>query len=205
MGKIKYIFVLFAVILTGNFLFYDETFASANGLVIDEIQTGKTGASNDEYFSIFNSSSFDIKLDEYSISRKIKSGSSSTIYVFPKNANKLLKPSERIYFAQKDYQFETEHIDYSTYLSSDNVIYLKDNLGNIVDKVGYGDALDYESSPIPNISNDEIYKRINGIDTDNNSIDFKKIYPKDLIIAEDPNIINLKISELYPNPSTGSE
>jgi hypothetical protein len=80
---------------------------------------------------------------------------------------------------------DTNYSQTSNYLAANNTVILySDQKTTIVDKVGYGSALDYETAPYPNNppNNQSIERGLIGYDSDDNSADF--------IIKENPTPTN---------------
>lgn len=193
------VFICCSVLLPG------VTFASQNGLVISEFRIGTASDSYDEYVVIKNTGAEDQKLDGYTFSKKASTGTASTIYTFSKTANYILESGKEVTLANKNgYTGTRDHFDYSSSIAANNTLVLKDSSGKIIDEVGYGDAVEYEGTPIPVVSPDDIWLRTDDKDSDNNEQDFaNKNAPKP--VALDQNANNLIISEVLPNPTDGTE
>jgi len=192
--------------LTITVVFMPALSFANSALVIDEFQIGETGASNEDYVVIANYYDSDINLTGYSLIRKNNDGSTiSNLYIFPKSANFYIKKGQKLKFANKSYTglFDFRYSNSSSYISTDDTLVLK-NGDNIIDRVGFNNAEEYEGNPIPIVRADAYYVRSEGVDTDNNENDFEssvKVVP----IIIDQNANKLVISELLPSPKSGEE
>ena len=197
--KITKTIPLLIAILLAILVYPTASQASQAGLVIDEFRiSGVT--TTDEYFVLANYGLNDINLKDYSIIKKTTSGSEYKIVT--KMVDYILAPMTRIVFGHENYLGERDLTYSSNSLAADNCFMILGPNKEIIDLVGYGDAYTYEGSPLPNPKTGEVYRRTNGIDTDNNLLDFIKV-----VITEpvDPNIYRIVISEILADPSEGSE
>jgi hypothetical protein len=182
---------------------------AASTLVIDEFQiAGKTAY--DEYLIITNTSESPVSLSGYKVMKYTATGSGSNLY--SAFGEYVLQPNARLMLCQTAFT-GTKLADSFVYSSSvsmapNNSIALIDNKGTVVDLVGFGtnatlpikyaEGEAIEPSPIAY----QVLKRSNGIDTDNNNMDFS-VVTEPMII--DVNADKLIISELLPSPATGEE
>jgi hypothetical protein len=173
--------------------------ASANGLTIHAFQISGESA-NDEFVSISNDGVAPLQLQNYSVSRKTKTGTSwNTLYKFTNPFS--LSPHQVIVIANAKYTGVSDFLYSTGYYLSDNysiAIIAPDK--SIVDLVGYGDANSFEGTELPDPDASEIYTRT--ADTDNNLADFKSSLKAATL---DPNIDKVVISEIMPNPEDGEE
>lgn len=175
------------------------TFASSS-LVIDEFQISGESA-DDEYVVIYNNSADSIILNDYTLSRKTKTGTSfNTLYKF---INFTFAPFQKVKISHSKYTGAKE-LTYSTTsysITADNTLAIIAPDKSYVDYIGFGEATLYEGNPIDAPQAKQIFQRTNGIDSDNNFNDFRKL---ENTIVLDPNLSKIIISELFPSPSAGN-
>jgi hypothetical protein len=164
----------------------------ADYVVINEVQVAGATAT-DEFVELYNPTNLPISLNGWRLSRKVAAGNEYNLLTsFPN-----LEIPAYGYFLivhKDDYVGSVaEDIKYSTTqsIAADNTVILYSDAGNtVVDKVGYGVVVDYETvgdpitAPYPNNPpNDQSIERgLNGYDSDDNSADF--------IIKTDPTPTN---------------
>ncbi|MCK4891801.1 MAG: lamin tail domain-containing protein, partial [Candidatus Pacebacteria bacterium] len=193
----------------GNFIFANEV----NHIVISEIQIGGETV-YDEFIELYNPTNSDVSLDEWDLKRKTKSGSESNMLnniegVIPAYGYFLIIPrancgdddNENCYqgLVPADDEYTTD-----SFLAKDNTILLYDSDGNLVDKVGWGEAgelRDFEGEVIGiNPENNQSLERINinGViqDLNNNKNDFV------LQLNPDPQNLNNSIDDSGQEGST---
>lgn len=100
-------------------------------------------------------------------------------------------------------------------ITDDNAILLYDNAGNLVDKVGYGLASDYEKFPARSPSSEKSIERKNFQDTDNNHDDFnfsdvptpQSSFADDNENEEEEESYSTEIvlNEIFPHPDEGGD
>lgn len=159
--------------------------ASASGVVINSFQISSENGANDEYVELYNSGDSDVDISGWKLTKKSASASATPIYLkYEVPAGILLSPGAKLKIAHPDCASSAD-IYYSnsagnipTGIASNNTITLLDKNKQVVDKVGFGTAADFEGTPIaksPEVG--EIYSRRNsGQDTDNNQADFYLSY-----------------------------
>ena len=150
--------------------------ATASHIIINEIQTAGA-SSSDEFVEIFNPSNASIVLDGYKLSKKTKTGSESTLLSSATSIKFLGAIPARGYFliAHPDYKGSLPaDLAYSSSssISSDSTLLLYDKSGNLLDKVGFGAAIDSEGYPASNPSSNQSIERNDFSDTNNNAADF---------------------------------
>jgi len=201
MNKIILVIVVFVFsLLCGPEL----TFASENGLVIEEFRTRSDQKPTAEYIILKNYGASDINLLAFSLTKKVASGNNYTLV--DKFPNIVLKPGDSFIIGHRDY-LGISDLKYTTSNSladSNNAIILADGVGKIIDSVVYGEVafLEKEGEPLDNPQTGIPYVRKDGQDTDNNSLDFDAKVPEKSI---DQNGNKLIISELLPDPDDGIE
>ncbi len=178
--------------------------ATPSTLVIDEFMiTGPAGESaTSEYVVIANHGPIGVKMDGYSLSRKVDPDDSANT-LFNKFTDYILQPGKRVVIAHNNYSgvrdFNYSSSSYS--LSPDHTILLIGPDKVVVDMVEMGESSP-SSNPFVTPRSGEIYIRTNGVDTDIYMNDFR-LLGAELSVDVDPNVSRLVISELLPNPSTG--
>lgn len=150
--------------------------ATASHIIINEIQTAGA-SSNDEFVEIFNPTTASIVLDGYKLSKKTKTGTESTLLNSATSTKFLGTIPAHGYFliAHPDHKGSlSADLAYSSSssISSDNTLLLYDKSGTLLDKVGFGAAIDFEESPASNPSSNQSIERNGFADTDNNAVDF---------------------------------
>lgn len=148
-------------------------------ILINEIQIDGKKSEKEDFVELFNPSSEDIDLTDWYLQRMTKSGDDFLSYA-SKNlfSGKIIKAKN--YFLIVNNSFEILNDATTTYpLTKDNALFLKNPRGEIVDKVGWGNARDFETATTTNpeagqsigrkwSSSTESYT-----DTDNNKDDFQ--------------------------------
>jgi hypothetical protein len=150
--------------------------ATAPHIIINEIQTAGA-SSSDEFVEIFNPSDTSIILDGYKLSKKTKTGTESTLLSSATSIKFLGIIPAHGYFliAHPDYKGSLPAdliYSSSSSISSDSTLLLYDKSGTLLDKVGFGAAIDSEGSPASNPSSNQSIERNDFSDTDNNTADF---------------------------------
>jgi hypothetical protein len=178
------------------------TVAAPSTLVIDEFRIYGEN-SNDEYLVIANYGSMAVNLNGYRLVKRAKS--TSDYKLIDNFGDYTMYPNQRIVVAHQKYTGArdfTFFLGTTSTIADNNSIFLLAPDKSIVDLVGYGDAVYYEGAPAPAPEAGEVYARVNGKDTDNNSTDFVLRKTAEVI---DLNADKLLISELLPNPDVGEE
>lgn len=170
---------LFCFLIFCCFIFAPLVLASDSDVVISEIMIGEDGASDNEYIKLFNDSDSDIVLDGFALKKKTQSGVESSLVSSAKFKG-AIKARGSFVIANPNYENFGSDLIYSGlsyYISADNTIILYNADGDILDKVGYGKAGDFEGAPAIGIESGQMLARkiMNGMagDTDNNQADFE--------------------------------
>lgn len=163
------------LVLAVFFVFNFKAKAKQQGIVINEIMIGEKSNTKNEFIELFNPTNKPIMLNGYKLTKKTASGSESNLV---SNAKFLgtIGPREYFVIAPLEYgEMIKADLVYSgtTYsIASNNAILLYDSEENLLDKVGYGSANDFEEIAALNPTDGESIGRIEAKDSDNNSEDF---------------------------------
>ncbi len=174
-SKKTILLLFFALCFAGFFCLEKNVFADTDHIIINEIQTAGTTA-NDEFVELFNPTDKSVILNGFKLTKKSKTGSESTLLSSAKFLGSI--PVHGYFLiAHPDYKEAlSADIAYSSasyYLSNDYAVILYNSDGTIVDKVGYGAAIDSEGTPAPNPGKNQSIERKNFSDTGNNFADFE--------------------------------
>lgn len=185
------ILILFTIFALG---YVNSVFsATAEHVVISEVQIGSPGLSNDEFIEIYNPTGSEIDISGWTVSRKTAAGvDHELLATVPTSTN--IAPHSYYLVAHAEYDGSvTEDLTYTEEgaLANNNAIYLKNNLAEIVDKLGLGISNDFETlakgNPAtggsverkanPSSTSETMTTGVdmllgNGEDSDNNSVDF---------------------------------
>ena len=148
-------------------------------ILITEVQIASENNQKDDFVELYNPNSEDIDLTNWYVQRKTKSASSFSTYA-PKGlfSGKIIRAHDYFLIANASSTFSADVI--TTYpLTEDNTLVLKNPNREIFDKVGWGQAQNFETAPIENpLAGESIGRKWsvtneNYIDTDDNSQDFE--------------------------------
>ena len=148
---------------------------SYSKILISEIQIAGLTDEKEEFVELYNPNNSDVDLSDWYLQRKTKTGTSYSTYA----ANTLFsgkKISALGYFlvAREGYFSNAADISVDNPLTEDNSLVLKNPNGEISDKIGWGQAQEYETKPAQNpVSGQSVGRKPDQGDTDNNSIDFE--------------------------------
>lgn len=217
----KQFFSKIILIATGLFLYPILTFAQANNIIISEIQTyGQT--SKDEFIRLYNPTQSAIDISSWKLTKKTSSGSESNLVSSFEDNTEIPAQSYFLITHKTDYQgTENANATYSgaSYsIANNNTVILKNSEDMTIDKVGFGEATDFEGAPAQNPENGTSIKRRDNQDTNNNADDFlaenitpptggspsKEEQSKTDAPPETP-YGTILINEVMPNPQEGKE
>ncbi len=194
--KVGYILLIPSIIM-GLILFNANTrtvFSAASHVVISEVLLGTTGAGENEFIEIYNPMETPVDISGWILTRKTASAdiaSQSALTTIPTGTE--IQGHGYYLIAHTSYTGTTPaNLSYSeNSLASNNTIYLKNNGGTVIDKLGLGSTNDAEGTAKGNPSTGSSAERKanasstattlttgidmlmgNGEDTDNNSADF---------------------------------
>lgn len=131
---------------------------------------------NDEFVELFNPTDSPIDIGGYRLSKETSGGSFSNLVtsmsgIIPSHGYFLVTPVSGFSGSvSSDLAYST-----SSFITDNNTIILYSDAGQtIVDKVGFGSAINYETAVFPTTPPlGQSIERISNIDTDNNSLDFR--------------------------------
>lgn len=154
--------------------------ANPGDIVITEIKTGETGATNNEFIELFNKTSQDIDLAGWSLKKKTQSGAESNLISAAKFAG-VIKANGFWLIAHPTYKdainADAAYSGSSYSIASNNTVILYDAEDIIIDKLGYGEATDFEGAAAVNPEEGQSLARkfIDGefVNANNNSADFE--------------------------------
>ena len=189
-----------------------ETPSSASGgsagtptylkILITEVQTAGTSSQTDEFIELYNPNDSKVELHDWYLQKKTQSATDFSSFV-----SKTLFEGEQIaahgYFliARQGSSLEGSADTVTTSsLADNNVLALKNPNGEISDKVGWGNVLDYEGSPALNpAAGKSLARKYSSSyqDTNNNSQDFEEKDPT-------PKAVNQSSSSSSENSSSAS-
>jgi len=205
-------------------LFPNIASAETNHIVISEIQVyGQTA--KDEFIKLYNPTNNSINVSNWKLSKKTASGSESNLVSSFAEGTIIPAHSDFLITHKTDYQgTQTANYTYSgaSYsVAINNTVILKNNEDIVIDKVGFGEAIDFENTPTNNPENGQSIKRINNEDTDNNKNDFTTDQnniqepttnpTSNMINNQDNNAVSsfqfgdILINRILPNPLEGKE
>lgn len=186
----KFAFLWLVCIFCFGSFFTGNNFAlasEAGHIVISEIQISGEGV-NDEFVELYNPTDSEINLENWDLKRKTKSGSENNILnniegAIPSGGYFLIVPRANCGENKNEdcYKGSVESDDeYTTnsFLAEDNTLLLYNGDGSLIDKIGWGEAGDFEDEVIKNNpeANQSLKRKIIGgkiQDTDNNKNDFE--------------------------------
>ncbi|HBG81746.1 TPA: hypothetical protein DDW69_02780 [candidate division CPR2 bacterium] len=180
----------------------------ANHLVISEIRIGGESA-YDEYVILYNPTLAPISIEGFRLTKKAASGTEYTLV--SAFTAQIINPDDYLTISHPQSAYESLKYSTKNSMASDNTIVLYDRAKNVVDKVGFGKASDFETQAAVPLLKDQILSRKDNIDTDNNANDFQieteNVPEQNVTTSTDHNQDSqVLINEVYPDPlSTESE
>ncbi|MEK7643904.1 MAG: lamin tail domain-containing protein, partial [Patescibacteria group bacterium] len=181
--KKEYKFKLWAIDKAGNRSLeasQSEHFVKLPSMVISEIQIAGQNV-DDEFIELFNGTDQDVNLTGYKIKKKNSSGNESIFVAVSRFKDRIIKAQGYLLLAhQEKYKGEVLPDIWwpkSYDLASDNTIILYNDQDQIIDKVGWGQALDFEKQPVQEPAANQSLERKSDLDyvyqdTDDNASDF---------------------------------
>lgn len=156
----------------------NDRFSSVR-ILISEVQIAGLLDSKGSFIELYNPNGRDIDLTGWHIQRKTKSGSTySTFASKDLFSGKTITAQGYFLIARQEYFNDSADIFVNSPLTENNSLILKNSNGEIIDKIGWGQAKDYETAPAANPDlGQSIGRNQDEDDTDNNSVDFDKNIP----------------------------
>lgn len=141
-------------------------------ILISEVQINPIGQ---RFIELYNPNDFDIDLTGYYLQRKTKTGDFTSLVSKTNFEGKTIKAKS--YFLISKENLPNANIVINLTLTDANTIQLKNSKGDVLDKVGWGEASDCETNCAPNPQvNQSIQRKLENNtlkDTQNNNIDFE--------------------------------
>jgi len=152
----------------------------SSSIVISQIMVGQSGAADNEFIELYNTTGQDINLTGFSLKKKTQTGAESNLVSTSKFMG-IIPANGFFLIAHPNYKTaingDLAYSGSSYYISANNTILLYDASNNMIDKVGYGTAQDFETqAAVEPENNKSIARKINNSimqDTDNNNADFE--------------------------------
>lgn len=155
----------FAAIIAGGFFIF-SAFAQAdispdNIIIVTQIQTAGSNA-DDEFIELYNPNMFPVDITDWKLTKMTASGTESNLV--GKLPTSTIKAHGYYLITSHDYSGTTpfdQKYTYASYYISDNyTVSLYDNNGNMIDRVGFGTATNYEGAPATNPDKGSALQRI---------------------------------------------
>lgn len=147
---------------------------TTQNILISEIQISP---SDQRFIELYNPNNFDIDLTGYYLQRKTSTGSSWNSLVSKTNFESKKIKAKSFFLISRFASNKSDIILENLTLTNSNSIQLKDNNGNVIDLIGWGDTLNCNGSCAPNPQINQSIERIfnnNQIqNTNNNLSDFQ--------------------------------
>ncbi len=165
-------------------------------IIITEIQIEGVDSQTEEFVELYNPGESEVDLTGWYVQKKTQSASSFSTFASSTLSSDAKIPAKGYFLiARENSSFVSQsNITTSYSLAENNTLALKNPNGEIADKVGWGEAQDFEGSPAMNPSAGFSLGRIYGsayTDTDDNSQDFELQIPT-------PKEINQKYVSIEP-------
>src|SRR3989344_4058575 len=144
-------------------------------ILISEAQIGCLTDSKQEFVELYNPNDQEVDLSSWYLQRKTKTVSDYVTFA-PNTlfSGKRINSNGYFLIARQDYFINLADIFIDNPLTKENSLIIKNPNGEISDKLGWGEAQDYELVPAQNpIEGQSIGRKPEQGDTDNNSIDFE--------------------------------
>ena len=171
--------IIIILAIAGAGFFCTQKAWAVEHIVISEVQIGGATA-NDEFIELYNPTGQDINLAGFSLKKKTQTGAESNL-VSSARFSGVIPAYGFFLIAHPNYKTainaDLAYSGASYYISADNSILLYDMSGNLLDKVGYGEASDFETQAAGEPDSDKsLSRKISANvmqDTDNNYADFE--------------------------------
>lgn len=146
---------------------------SSYKILINEI---KIKPVSERFIELYNPNDFNIDLTNWYLQRKKNTNNSFLSLVSKTYFENKIIPAKGFILISRNNLIDSDIVINNLTLTENNVIVLKNSLGEIVDKVGWGEIDDYEGQPINNFFSGSIQRKYQNnffIDSDNNFNDFE--------------------------------
>ena len=166
--------LLFLILLV--FFSFTSTKAQSNHLIITQIQVASTQSANYEFVEIYNPMETDQNLTDLRLTRTNSTG--TTVQNLIASMSGTLASHHYLLIAHPGYTTipttpdKTYSASSSGITTNSSIILYDTDHSTVIDKVGFGTATNFETSPAPNPPSDQTLVRTGFIDTDNNNVDF---------------------------------
>lgn len=143
---------------------------------INELQISGISSATDEFIELYNPNDIAVDLGGWALKKKTASGNESNLV--SSQAFTGMIPGHGFFLIAHQIGYTggaSPDVRYSgaTYsVAADNTVLLYDAAGQVVDRIGFGGATDFEMAPTGNPAASQSIERQNFQDTDNNAADF---------------------------------
>lgn len=143
-------------------------------IVINEIQAEGADDEKQEFVELYNPTDTDIDLTGWYLQRKTAEGEDFISYAPSTLFNgKTIAAKDYFVIAREGYFADTADVFTTNPLTDSNTLVLKRKGSSVADKVGWGNAQDFETAPAAApAAGQSIERKVAGQDTDNNFADF---------------------------------
>ena len=144
-------------------------------ILINEIQVDGLKDEKEDFVELYNPNNKDVDLTGWYLQRKTADGEKYSSYATnPLFEGKIIKAKGYFLIAREGYFATLADIFVDEPITDDNSFVLKRDDGSISDKVGWGNASEFETAPsVAPSAGQSIERKIIGGDTDNNFADFR--------------------------------
>jgi len=144
-------------------------------ILINEIQVDGAEDKKEEFVELYNPNGVDVDLTGWYLQRKTATGEKYGSYVTSTLfEGEVIKANDYLLIARTGYFADLTDIPVNEPITEDNSLVLKRKDESVSDKVGWGNATDFETAAaIAPGAGKSIERKIIGGDTDNNAVDFR--------------------------------
>ena len=169
-GKI----ILTLSVISLGFFYFGQNCLATEHLIINEIQVYPT---EKRFIELYNPNDFSVDLTSWSVKKKTSSGKEYSLLAISRFEGKSILPKGYFLLANEEGYSGgvVPNVLWakSNTFAKNNTIILYDNNANVVDKIGFGLATDFEIERALNPDVNQSLARKLNIDTDNNFSDFE--------------------------------
>ena len=157
-------------------------------ILINEIQDSGIKDEKEDFIELYNPNDVDVDLTGWYLQRKTATGETYNSYVTNTLfKEKTIKSKKYFLIARTGYFTDLADISLDEPITENNSLVLKRKDGSVSDKLGWGDATDFETAAaVSPKAGESIERKKIGLDTNNNSADFRiseKPSPKESFIT----------------------